>query len=324
MFDVIRKTVVFIVINTVFLLDNSSFANQEEKFIIVGSKEQAEQDWMEKLHANVSDTVFMSAVWFDSFFTDEDSEQLSPRANARIRLGWEPKAGDLEEYVAKFRLRVKLPHFKDKLDLILSDDEQDNINKLPLETVNSSQNKDDSFAAAVRFVHERSDNSVADTRIGLSGGDIFYRARYQRHDVINDKHAFKFEPSVYYYLDDGLGAKFLMEYEYQLNVQEQLRVNYSIRGSESFSGIEWKHAFYHLHQYSLADAGALGLIVEGERNGERGFLIEKYTLSYRYRFNAIKEWLFFDIEPFIEWPEEDNYKTVPGIALRVEGYFTKN
>lgn len=333
LFDVLRKIVVFIVINSLFIIDNSIFAAEQqdksqqadEQFTITGTREQAEIDWMEKLHANVTNTVYISAMWFDTFFADEDAEELKPKSTARIRLGYAPKAGDWAETNAKFRLRVKLPHLQDKVDLIFSDDELDNINQLPLEAVNSGQHDhDDHFAAAVRFVHAATDNQFTDARIGISSGDIFYRTRYQRHFVINNNMALKFEPSVYYFLGDGLGAKLLMEYTHQLNLQEQLRVHYSVRGSESFSGLRWKHAFYHLNQFSLKDAGALGFIVEGERNGERGFIIDKYTLSYRYRFNAVKQWLFFDIEPFIEWPEQHNYKTVPGIALRVEGYFTRD
>lgn len=300
-------------------------AKATENIVILGSAEQAEQDWIESLHDNVSDTVFQSAMWFDSFFTDNESQQENPKATARIRLGWEPKASDYGEFNAKFRLRVKLPHFKDKLDLILSDDEDDNINQLPLETINTQQNiQEESFAAAVRFVHHRGSDEFTDARIGISSGDIFLRTRYQKRFSWQNQHGFKFEPTAYYFLDDGLGAKLLLEYDYQLSSLKQFRVNYSIRGSESFSGIRWKHGLYYLRQYSLKDAGAFGLIVQGERNGEDGFFVDKYTLSYRYRFNAIKSWLFFEVEPFLEWSEQRDYQTTPGIALRVEGYFFKN
>lgn len=301
------------------------FADQEEKITVLGSAEQAEIDWVEKLRVNVSNTVFLSATWFDSFFAEDEALRYPPKVSARIRLGWEPKAGDFSEFKTKFRLRVKLPHFSNRMDLILSDDEQDDIAQLPLESVEQdSSAKNDNFAAAVRFVHKNTDNTTSDTRIGLSSGDIFVRARYKRNYVFSARHAFKLEPSVYYYLDDGLGAKLMTEYDFQISPQKQLRINYSIRGSESFSGIRWKHGLYHLEQFSLLDAGMLGLVVEGERNGEHGFIVDKYTLSYRYRFNAYRSWLFFDIEPFLEWPEEDDYKTVPGIALRVEGYFNKS
>ncbi|MFD2165756.1 hypothetical protein ACFSJY_05715 [Thalassotalea euphylliae] len=296
-----------------------------EKFVIQGSMEQAEIDWFESLHANVSETVFRSAYWFDGFFTDDDTSREQPDINARIRLAWEPKARDFEEFDTKFRLRVKLPHLTDKVDLILSDDEEDEIRNLPLETVNDRPtSNDDTFAAAVRFVHHRGDDEVTDTRLGIASGDVFTRARYKRRFAWHEKHAFRFEPSIYYFIQDGVGARLMLEYDYQLGLRDQFRFNYSIRGSEDFSGIRWKHGFYHLHQFSLLEAGALGLVVQGERNGDEGFLIDKYTLSYRYRFNAIKKWLYFEVEPFLEWPEEENYSTTPGIALRVEGFFYKN
>lgn len=297
-----------------------------EKFTIKGSPTQAEIDWMESLHSKVSNTVFRSAYWFDGFFTDDDTDDRErPDVNARIRVGWEPKARDWSEFDNKFRVRLKLPHFKDKFDLILSDDEEDNLEKLPLETVEpKTQVNEDTFAAAVRFVYHHDDDQVSDTRVGISGGDIFVRARYKKRFSWQNTHGLRIEPSLYYFVDDGVGARLMLEYDYQINLRQQFRFNYSIRGSESFSGIRWKHGFYHLNQFSLYKAGALGLVVEGERNGENGFLIDKYTLSYRYRFNAYKPWLFFEIEPFFEWPEQENYTTTPGIAFRVEGYFYQN
>lgn len=292
---------------------------------VKANKVKAENSgWMEKLHSTVSNSVFQSAVWFDNFFIDENSEQESPKTTARIRLGWEPKARDWGEFDTRFRIKVKLPHLKDKVDLILSDDDDLDQSYLPLESVNAKpNNENDHFSAAVRITHSKSSNRRIESRIGISGGDIFVRAKHERRLNWSENHSFKIEPSVYYFLDDGLGAKLLMEYDYQIDKTSQLRVNYSVRGSNSFSGIRWKHGFYRLKQLQQNAASIMALQVEGERNGENGFVIDKYTLSYRYRFSAVKEWLFFEIEPFIEWPEKENYTTTPGLALRVEGYFSK-
>jgi len=289
--------------------------------------EQATYDdnhWMQNFHETISNSVYQSAIWFDNFFLDDSSEQLSPKTNARIRLGWEPKARDWSEIDTRFRIKVKLPHFKDKVDLILSDDNDNNESQLPLETVNTQpDNNEDHFAAAVRFTHNKSKNRFLESRIGITGGDIFVRAKHKRRYTWNNTHSIKIEPSIYYFLDDGAGAKLLLEYDYQQNDNSQYRINYSIRGSESFSGIRWKHGFYKLTQLLDNAASITGLQIEGERNGDRGFVVDKYTLSYRYRFNALRSWLFFEVEPFLEWAEEDNYTTTPGLALRVEGFFYK-
>lgn len=283
-----------------------------------------DEHWMERLHETVSDSVYQSAVWFDNFFLDENSEQEAPKTTARIRLGWEPKARDWGEFDTRFRIKVKLPHFKNKVDLILSDDEDLDQSYLPLESVNTRPtNENDHFAAAVRITHSRKKDRLFESRLGISGGDIFLRATHKRRINWLDKHSIKIEPSVFYFLDDGLGAKLLMEYDYQVDKTTQLRVNYSVRGSESFSGLRWKHGFYRLKQLEDKAASIVALQVQGERNGENGFLIDKYTLSYRYRFNAVRSWLFFEVEPFLEWPENENYSTTPGMALRVEGYFSK-
>lgn len=280
--------------------------------------------WMEKLHSTVSDSVYQSAVWFDNFFIDENTEQESPKTTARIRLGWEPKARDWGEFDTRFRIKVKLPHLKDKVDLILSDDDDSEQSYLPLESVNARPSDEkEHFSAAVRITHSKSTSRKVESRLGISGGDIFVRAKHERRLSWQDQHSFKIEPSVYYFLDDGLGAKLLMEYDYQIDQTTQLRVNYSVRGSQSFSGIRWKHGFYRLKQLKYNAASIMALQVQGERNGENGFIIDKYTLSYRYRFSAIRDWLYFEIEPFVEWTEKEDYSTTPGLALRVEGYFSK-
>jgi hypothetical protein len=280
--------------------------------------------WSQEVHDTIANSVYQSATWFDSFFTNIDSQQIEPKATAKIRFGWIPKSRDLSEFDSRLRLKVKLPHFKDRMSLILSDEDEMEDNQLPLDGVGTRPEiNDESFAAALRYVVKKKSNSLVDTRIGISGGDIFAKVRLRKLYTSNEKYGFKFEPSTYYFLDDGLGAKLFLEYNYQYNEKSQLRVNYSIRGSESFSGIRWKHGFYLLNQLDLTTASVIGLQVEGERNGESGFFTDKYTLSYRYRFNALQEWLFFEVEPFLEWSKDESYVTTPGIALRIEGFFSK-
>ncbi|WP_206486024.1 hypothetical protein [Thalassotalea sp. G2M2-11] len=280
--------------------------------------------WMQEFHETISNSVFQSAMWFDSFFLDENSEQETPKVTARIRVGWEPKSRDWGEFDTRFRIKVKLPHFKNKADLILSDEDDADQSLLPLEKNDiNTDNDDNNFAAAVRYTHNKSTDKLLESRIGISGGDIFLKVKHKRRYNWQDRHSFKAEPSIYYFLDDGLGAKLLFEYDYQAKQQTQYRVNYSVRVSQSFSGLRWKHGFYRLKQLQQNAASITALQVQGERNGERGFIIDKYTLSYRYRFNALKTWLFFEVEPFLEWPEEENYTTTPGIAFRIEGFFSK-
>ncbi len=283
-------------------------------------------DWMADVHQSITNSVYWSALWFDSFFAEQGCEQRQPKTSAKIRLAWRPKSQDLSEFKLRFRLKVKLPHFQNKADLILSDNSDDELSQLPLDNYNKQNNlnNNESFSAAIRFIHKNESNIFTDSRLGISRGDIFIRARHQRLYSVNQKHGFKLEPALYYFLRDGLGAKLLLEYNYQLSNMSQLRFDYSIRASESFNGLKWKHGLYRLSQLGDNKASVMGLTVEGERHSGNRYFANKYTLSYRYRFNAYREWLYFEVEPFVEWEKERNFQGATGIALRVEGYFTKH
>lgn len=277
-------------------------------------------DWMTQVHRNITDSVHQSVIWFDGFFSDDEVNELTPQSLARISTTWLPRARDWSEVKLRFKLKAKLPYFENKVDLIFSDN--DDEDQLPLESEQTKRSFDDNdFTAAVRYIHKQNQKVFTDSRVGISGSALYVRTRHKRTYVFGEKHSFMFEPSAFYYTDDGLGARLLLEYDYQLNPDHLFRANYSIRGSESFSGIRWKHGAYYLRHISDKEASVFGVVVEGERNGDNGFLIENTTLSYRYRFNAIKKWLFFEIEPFMEWPEDVDYKTTPGVALKIEGYF---
>jgi len=304
----------------VFADSAQAYTSQEVK----QAAEQKDDHWMQGLHETVSDSVYQSAQWFDSFFIANDSEQQNPATTAKIRLAWLPKSRDWSEVKPRFRLRVKLPHFQDRVSIVLSDDIDEELHNLPLESINTdATSRDEKLSLALNYTRDKSKDRLMNYRLGIASGDIFARAKHKRRLNINDKQGLLFEPSIFYYLDDGLGAKLLLEYDYQLSQQSQFRLNYTIRGSASFSGIRWKHGLYKLKQINATTASVISLQVEGERNGERGFIIDKYTLGYRYRFNAVRDWLFFEIEPFLEFPEEENYTTTPGIALRIEGFFNK-
>jgi len=305
-----------------FAFANSAQADTSQE--IKAPAEQKDDHWMQGLHETVSNSVYQSAQWFDSFFIANDSEQQTPQTTAKIRFAWLPKSRDWSEVKTRFRVRVKLPHFQDKVSVVLSDDTDEELNNLPLESTNTkSTTEDEKFSLALNYNQDKSKDRLMNYRLGISGGDIFARAKHKRRFDISEKQSFLFEPSLYYYLNDGLGAKLLLEYDYQLSKKSQFRINYSIRGSAEFSGIRWKHGFYKLKQINDTTASVLSLQAEGERNGARGFVVDQYTLGYRYRFNALRDWLYFEIEPFLEFPEQENYKVTPGIALRIEGYFNK-
>ena len=80
-------------------LDN----NQTQPATLATKPPVKNKDWTNTVHQTISDSVFHSVAWFDSFFIEDDDSYLSPQSIARIRLEWKPKAGDFSEMGARFK-----------------------------------------------------------------------------------------------------------------------------------------------------------------------------------------------------------------------------
>ena len=325
-----KMLITFIVIVMLTMAEFSCYACDQLPLPIVKtsqksiSAQQTDDDWMAQVHQSITNSVYQSALWFDSFFAERGCPQRHPQTSARVSLTWRPKAEHLSGFRSRFRLNLKLPNFQNKADLILSDNSNDGLNQLPLDNLNkhNTLNNNQAFSAAIRFIHKNEVNKFTDSRIGISGGDIFLRVRHQRLYAWRNTQGFKIEPAVFYFIKKGLGANLLLEYNYQLSQQSQLRVDYSVSASHSYRGLRWQQGIYRLAQLGEGKASVFSFAMEGERTNHNYF-VNKYTVSYRYRFNAMRAWLFFEVEPFVEWQKDENFKAGPGIALTVEGYFTK-
>ncbi|WP_371187265.1 hypothetical protein [Thalassotalea maritima] len=280
-------------------------------------------DWLFGIHQTISDSVYGTALWFDKFFAVDEVLETTPQTLMRIRLGYEPRARDLNVFKHRFRLKMKLPNLEERVDILLSDedDSEQGLERKQGQRPSNPEEEDENFTAALRVVNKESADRFIDSRIGISSGDLFAKVRARLLYQVAEQHIFKVQPELYYFLDDGFGSRLLLEYEYNLSPERQLRANLNFRTSEAYSGYRWRNSYYYLQQYDRFRAGAFGVIIYGEDSDERNFEVENYIINYRYRVNAYRRWLYFEVEPFIHFPEEYDYKVTPGIALRVEGYF---
>ena len=283
-----------------------------------------EDDWLFGFHDAISDSVYGTALWFDHFFATDEIDGTKTESSLRVRFGWEPRARDLNVFTQKFRLRLKLPNLENKVDFIFSEELDDNQNNKDFNGRNLTSEGGDSLTAAIRLININKPYRFIDSRIGLSNNDLFAKVRLKFLKDFSEKHLFEFQPSIYYYLKDGFGQRLFGEYNYNYSRDKQVRTNLSVKFSQSFDGYNWKQANYFLRQIDRRQASAIGFVIHGEKNAGRGFVADNYRLSYLYRANVYRKWIYFEVEPFLDWPEEDNYSTTLGIALRIEGYFNQN
>ena len=302
---------------------NEENAQQENQDILRAEDFTTDFPWLDDFHDNFSNMLDNSASWLNNRFEDEhqNHQHIGSKAWARVIMGWEPKEGDLNKFPLKFKVKVRVPDLKHKINLVFSDNEAADFNRLPLEQArptDESLHKRD-FSAAIQLLHKSTEHSYFRSRLGIGSAQIYARTSHRWKKKFSDDFTVSIEPSIEYYMKDGLGYRFLAQASYFPDQSSELRAFYSLWDRKEFYTPKWKKAVYHLTKLDPKSTLITGVLVNGVTEPE--YRDEKVTLSTRYRRHALRRWLFFEVEPFLDFERQDDYTTRWGVALRVGGYF---
>jgi hypothetical protein len=260
---------------------------------------------------SVGHSMDWTANLLDGLFAEDEDGKNRAKTWGHFVIGWEPQEGELfsgDSFPIKFKIKAKLPNLENSVELILSDGEDDDFKTLPYESVRTEAFKlsQNSLGAAVRFLHTKSDNVSTSVRIGWGEDQLYTRASASyRKQYFDGKITLNLKPAIEYYVSDGWGARFLLDTGYKLNQTSEIRYNYSLRDLQSFNASEWRSGLFQITAISDKSALITGLSSYGYIEPKVEPLSHKF--SVRYRFNALRRWLFFEIEPFVELNKDDPY-----------------
>lgn len=281
---------------------------------------EKEYAWLDDLRLSVANSVTDSAKWFDAFFaTQNASAENQAWGEARLRLGWEPRSRDLAEFDSRLRIRVKLPNLKNQVDLVLSD--YDDID--PQSQVQAARNdafnvNEDRFNLAIRW--RAKPDSGWSHRIGAGRRfQYYYRARYRNNVELSDNNSLRAEVAFSYYNRDKFESAFKASFDHQFQPYSIFRLNNQYYFRDRSNDWLWQHSIQHLYQLKDKSAFVSGFYWEGL--SRPNFHLQEYLFSVRYRQNTLREWLFYEVEPFVLWRKDENFSASWGVALRIEGYF---
>lgn len=279
---------------------------------------QEDDVWLDDMHKSISESVIDTAQWLDDFFVNKNAqEDKNALGEVRLRLGWEPRSRDLNEFEAKLKVRVKLPNLRNKVDLILSDYEDDRDDKVSAGRENAL-NREDRFSLALRF-KPRPDSGISH-RIGTGRRfQYFVKSRYQKQLAVSSSTDLRYDVAAYYYNRDKLGADVGFTVDYAFEARSVLRFRNRFYYRDKSIDWLWQHSVQHLKQFDDTTAMVGGFYIEGL--SRPNYHLTEYLLSLKLRKNYLREWLFFDVEPFILWRRDESFSASYGLALRVEGYF---
>lgn len=272
-------------------------------------------DWQQKLTSSMDYT----AGQLDSFFALEGNDAYKDaRASGRVSLGWEPRSRELDEMDLRFRVRVKLPALQDRVDLVLSDNE-DTDNETTIRAARDPIRRNrDNTTIALRY--RASDNSKMSYRLGTGRrGQIYAKARYQDVAPLSENLGLFYDAETYYYTRDQLGAEIGATFQYLSDEDHVFRFNNRYYYRDEHHEWLWRHELQYLQPLTTQSAAIYTLFTEGMKRPEDE-LKEVYA-SFKYRTNPTRDWLFYEVEPFVLWLRDEDFKPSWGLAMRVEVYY---
>ncbi|MCW8107973.1 hypothetical protein OPS25_05630 [Alteromonas ponticola] len=285
------------------------------------SVENSDASWFDRWQQNLTHSMDYTARQLDSFFAVQGSDAYKDaRAEGRVRLGWEPRTRDMSELDLKFRVRVKLPALKDRVDLLLSDnddyEEEDTINAVR----DQALSRRDSTTIALRF--KQADDSSLSHRIGTGRrGQIYLKSRYRDTYAFNQHWSLQYDAEAYYYTRDEFGAEVGASFQHVNETDHVFRFNNRYYYRDTSEDWMWRHELQFLQPLTDDSAVIYNLFTEGfTKPGNR---LDQYYISARYRTNPHREWLFYEVEPFVLWLREEDFKPSYGLAMRIEVYYGK-
>lgn len=161
--------------------------------------------------------------------------------------------------------------------------------------------------------------------LSLDQSLLFISPRYRLLVPLNKKWNFRFTEDVIYRTGTEWQPKTEWETESLFDFERKLPKDLLFRSS--INGIWLKNTdeyFYNLG-FSLRQPFGLSHAVSYGWNNSfvprPSFLLDEITLNIQYRHKVWREWLFFEVIPQCRFPRDRDFRSTPGILLRLESYF---
>jgi hypothetical protein len=254
-----------------------------------------------------------TASWLDDI---DGSTKGGASAKGYLLLGWLPRTADLDKLDAKFKVAFNLPNVNEKLALIIDNDNEDEV-LLDYESDPFKDNQEN-VNVAVQYMKEFNKNNNIKTRLGLSRKQLYVRTEASlnwRSD------AFKFEllPRIDYFYKDGWGPGIKGAVAYYLE-GSTVSLSASWQKIENESRSRRKVGLFHVFKLDTDQ-----LLVSGAQynksNNKEDISNETYYLSVRYRNLIYKSWMYFEVEPFVEFNQNRDFRREFGISFSLISYY---
>lgn len=286
-------------------------------------------NWSDRTYLRLSNAFCSQARWFDSFFTSSEPDP-NGKASSLIRLRMQYEWHDKEGMELKPRLsaRFYLPKTEKKLKLIIEGGEEPEnqvLRKEPDELKSSERQGgvsaairwlalnekfwDVSFDGGVHLHHARLDPFVRSQVEYERPTTLNSVARVQQTFLVNARD-FWTETTEFNIdrLHNNIGYRWYNRLEY---------------GDETHKW-EWQTSFIRAQQLNNKTALLGYLSFSGATGDAKDDESENIRLGLNLRRSFYRPWIFYEIEPMLNWPRKYDRHLEPAIQLSFEIAFGKS
>lgn len=266
----------------------------------------------------------------DGFFGGAEASDENNSSWARIRLGITDFESDSVDVRGNIKLKLVLPNTEKRLQLLLSTEDEDNLDSGNVRSGTVSTNDSENISLALRFLQSVRSNSSFKLDLGArvrdDSGQAFLRFNATRRflesgaeehrDLVLINNLWFFSKSGY---ENRLKLVYrqLLEWPHADFFQSVSEATWQ-EGERGARFVQTLAAFRKLDDRTHVGLEAIADVVTSpERRGRRLASIEARV---RFRQNIGRPWFYYEVMPRIRWEAENDYSARLGIQLQVEAF----
>ena len=267
--------------------------------------------WLDRSQDRLGWGVCRATIWFDGLFGDVRAieERDATYGYVQPRLAWNEIDGVDPD--VRFRAKINLPLADRRFNALLgrttadepsSQSSDASAQQLP----ESFRDPEEEWLVGLGYSPVRGNRRRLDFDAGVELGaplEMFTQGRYRRHWFVNPRDLVRLRQSVFWRSDDGFGTRLDLDFERVLGGPYVMRWRNNGTFSQHLEGLKWFDELTLFHR--LGERQALAYILHAAGETDADVPVEEYGLEVVYRRNLLREWLFVEMRPGLEWRRSD-------------------
>jgi hypothetical protein len=282
--------------------------------------------FMDTLHGVISRQLLTTAVWLDSFFSDDRYIKEENRSYIRVRYDFFKEEKSSPSFKPAFDIRLALPQLEKKAHIVVTAEPAETPATTPVPPSSTTERigttEERNVTTAVHYVLRATAEQNFIVRSGAQfthGSPALFIAPRYRYFLPLNTWDLRFTQEVIWNTLTRWQANTVFDLE-RLFAHDLF-----FRTSVGGAWIETSRGYFYGLSFSLRQPFDSKHAIEYEWNNSFqtrpvGELVE-VLFRVRYRQSFWREWFFFEVAPQYRFPRDRNFIGTPGILFRLEMFF---